>query len=157
METNTTATMETAEAKKSNSFFAGYKNFGSLSTGSKIAHILLPVAVIAIIAVVCIFVFSPNYVDVVKEGKLEAYPDKTVGEAFEAFFEDPSWESFEAENGKQAVNFKGECEYMGENVKCLVQFIIDDDGENFELYTVEVNGEPISEIEILGMLEAIYE
>lgn len=156
-QTTTTALEGVQENKKKKGFFAGYKDFGGLSTGSKIAHILLPVALIGIIVAVILFASSPDYVPVVKDGKLKNYPDKTVGEAFEAFFEEPSWESFEAENGKQAVNFNGKCEYMGEKVNCLVQFIIDDDGESFELYAVEINGDPISEIEILAMLEAIYE
>ncbi len=122
----------------------------------KILTIVLSVVAVAVIAVICVSVFSTDYVSVVKDGALNAYPDVTVGETFEKFFAEPSWETFEAESGERIVEFKGVCEYYGEDADCTIQFEIEDDDETFEIYTIELDGEPLSEIEIAAMIEVIY-
>lgn len=124
----------------------------------KIIGIVIGCVLAAVVAVVVLTgLFSTDYVELVKTGTLKSYPDETIGEAFEDFFSDGEWESFESKKG-MVVQFTGGCTYADEDVECVVQFLIDeDDEEEFELYTVEVEGEPISELEILGMLEAVYE
>ncbi len=124
----------------------------------KIIGIVIGGVLAAIIAVVVlVFLLSPDYVETVKTGTLNAYPDETVGEAFEDFFSDGEWESFESSKG-MVVQFTGGCTYYDEDVECVVQFLIDEENEDeFEIYTVEIEGEPISELEIIGMLEAVYE
>ena len=148
----------TEDAKKGVAkWFSDYKKFGSLSIKDKLSHILVPVVVV--IAVICIFSMfsSDEYVDLVRNGELAAYDDKTVGEAFDNFFADGKWESFEAEDGELVVEFNGVCEYDGEEVDFCMQFEVDEDGEEFEVYAAELDGDSLSNFEILAMLEVIYE
>lgn len=115
------------------------------------------VCAIAIAVVVFVFLSSPDYVETVKTGELKAYPGETIGEAFEDFFSNGEWEEFESSKG-MVVQFTGGCTYYDEEVECVVQFLFTDKDEGeFEVYTVEIDGEPISELEIVGMLDAVYE
>ena len=157
-QTTTTTTLEQPQAEqKPRNFFSDYKHFGSLSTGSKILHILLPVVVLGIIIAIVVSVSSSDYVSIVKDGNFYDYPDKTVGEAFESFFADPSWEYFESTDGKDIVEFNGKCEYYGEEVKCAIQFEVNSDDGTFEVYAAKLDGDLLTQIEINALLAVIFE
>lgn len=146
----------TAPAKKG--ILDGYKNFGSLSTVSKILHIAIPVVAIVVVILILSAIFSTDYVDVVKDGMLyNISDDETVGEAFEDFFANPEWESFETEDGEIIVEFNGECEFYGDEADCCIQFEVDEDGEEFEVVYIDIDGESMNDFEIVSILEAIYE
>ena len=152
-----TATVSaTVPAKKG--ILDGYKNFGSLSTVSKILHIAIPVVAIVVVILILSAIFSTDYVDVVKDGMLYYISDdETVGEAFEDFFANPEWESFETEDGEIIVEFNGECEFYGDEADCCIQFEVDEDGEEFEVVYIDIDGESMNDFEIVSILEAIYE
>ena len=101
---------------------------------------------------------TDEYVLAVTEGTLSDFSDKvTVGEAFEDFFDNPEWKSFEDEDGRIIVEFNGECTWKGEAADCCVQFEIDEDDGTFEVSYAEVDGNAFDEFEIIAMLEVIYE
>lgn len=139
-------------------FIDGYKNFGSLSKNSKILHIAVPAVAVVVLVLVFSLVFSNNYVSMVKEGHLTEFSkSETVGEAFEEFFANPEWKSFESEKGDRIVEFNGECEYFEEDVKVCIQFEIDEDDDSFEIEYADIDGDAMSEIELYALLEAVYE
>ncbi|MBE6901015.1 MAG: hypothetical protein E7478_00915, partial [Ruminococcaceae bacterium] len=86
----------------------------------------------------------------VKSGHLTAYPDKTVGEAFDAFLGSPSWTAFTSEDGMEVVQCEGKCTYEGEEVNMIIQFIVEDGGETFSIYTMAIDGEPINKLLQIG-------
>ncbi|MBD5098632.1 MAG: hypothetical protein HDT35_03620 [Clostridiales bacterium] len=77
----------------------------------------------------------------------------TVGEAFEAFFGDPKWESYKA-GAQEYVDFTGKCTYMGENATMRITFAVFDD--TFNVSNIAVNGIDMSALLWPGFLEAIY-
>lgn len=50
---------------------------------------------------------SGGDVDIVKKGTMHGYATTTVGAAFDASFDDPTWKAFEGEKGKRIVEFSG--------------------------------------------------
>ena len=77
------------------------------------------VGVIAVIAII-IFVVIPwlkgkpdqYYIDIVKSGTFDDYPDYTIGDKFDSFFTNTSWEH-QKENGIDYVIFRGDGKYFG--------------------------------------------
>jgi len=45
--------------------------------------------------------------DLVKDGTFNAYPNTTIGKAFEATFDEPKWEVGESKKGTKYVDFTG--------------------------------------------------
>lgn len=146
------------EAKGAKGFIDGYKNFGSLSTTSKIIHIAVPVVAIIVVALVLSLLFSKDYIGTIKGETLDDFSKTvTIGEAFDEFFEDPEWKTFEAENGRRVVEFNGKCEFYGEKVNCCVQFEFNKDEDYFEIEYMDIDGESLADYEIVEVLEVIYE
>ncbi len=100
---------------------------------------------------------ADEYVVVVTEGELNDFSDMTVGEAFENFFDDPEWKSFEDDKGRIIVEFNGGCTWAGEAADCCIQFEVDEDSEAFEIFYADVDGIEFNNSEIYEMLEVIYE
>ena len=100
---------------------------------------------------------NDKYIQMVKGGTLEAYPQKTVGEAFDGYLGNPKWESGISEDGARFVNITGKIFYYDKETDLLVQFIIDNDElESFSYYACELNGVPQDNFFFLGLLEAVY-
>lgn len=96
--------------------------------------------------------FQGGAVATVKKGHFSAYPNITVGEAFENYFGDTEWKSFKAD-GKKIVEFTGECSVYGEIADAKIQFVIEDD--SFEIYHMSIDGENLSQVEIAAVLTKI--
>ena len=86
-------------------------------------------------------------IDEVKDGTLGGYKSLTVGEAFDNYsqFKSTSWESFETQNGKQVVQFKGDVRIPqrlkdrgSSKAVLIVQFLINDD-DSFALNAMQMN------------------
>lgn len=58
-----------------------------------------------------------EFIQFVKAGHFDVYPEKTVEDAFEEFFGDPSWHYFKAGNGNNIVEFKGLCMVDNKEIK----------------------------------------
>ncbi len=121
--------------------------------------IIIGCVALAVVAVVLMIIFlgggDDEYVKGIKTGVFEEFPEPTIGEAFESFFDDPEWDSFTTEEGLTVVEFNGVCTLDGEEADCCVQFLIAEDG-SFETYYAEINEEALSEEDIVVMYEIIY-
>ena len=126
------------------------------STAKRLLTIVQLMLVLTVALSVCAC-SSALSVATVKSGHLTAYPDKTVGEAFDAFLGSPSWRAFTSDEGLNVVECEGKCTYDGEEVTMLVQFVVDEGLETFSIYTMAINDEPINMLLQLGFLEAVYE
>lgn len=77
----------------------------------------------------------------------------TVGEAFNQFFNDPEWVSYQ-DGAQQMVDFKGGCTYNGEPATMIITFVVNND--TFSVQEIKVEGEPLPEITYDDVLRAIY-
>lgn len=121
-------------------------------------------------AAICIIIFwavnensggnrsnSDKYVQMVKNATLEAYPQKTVGDAFDGYLKNPKWESGVSEDGTRCVNVTGKILYYEKETDITVQFIIENDKTgSFSYNACELNGVPQNDFFVLGLLEDIY-
>ena len=127
------------------------------SKQKKIVPVIL--AVLGIIVAVVFFLSllgGGDPVDKVKGGTLNAYSEQTVGEAFDGFFFDPEWDSYE-DDGETYVKFTGEAEYFGEEVEVKIVFVLNEDSEQFKIDSAKVDGVEMSYYEREMLLDAIYE
>ena len=140
-------------------------NSSSIESGasSKRKSIKLPLIIgTAVVTVITIlFVISScfnddKYVQMIKDSTLTGYPQKTVGQAFDSYLDNPQWESGSSTDGIRYVNVTGELLYKGEKSDILVQFIVDDDEEQFFYQACELNGIPQSDLVYWTLLESIY-
>jgi hypothetical protein len=79
-------------------------------------------------------------VESIKNGTLNFYPSKILGEALDDFMDDIKWESSE-EDGVTYVTVTGGVTYNDEPATALIRYVINDD-ETFGFDAIEVNGEP---------------
>ncbi len=121
-------------------------------------------AVIGVILIVVIIVTSvrpsgggnDKYVQIVKDGTLDAYPQMTVGKAFDDFLDNPKWESGLSDNEERFVNVIGEILYYGNEAEIVVQFIVDEKSGAFQYYACEIDGIPQNDLIVWGLFETIY-
>lgn len=97
----------------------------------------------------------------VKEGSPAAYPDKTYGEAFDAFFGSPSWKYFKAQDDDSdepcdVVEFVGYCTYQDVEVEACLQFTLDVDNGAFETTYLSFNDVPQSMLMLAALIEAAF-
>lgn len=85
---------------------------------------------------------SDYYIDIVKTSTLEAYPQMTVGEAFDNYLENAQWESGTTSDGRVFVNVSGGVIYDGEEAEAVVQFVFEENSDYFRYYALEIDGVP---------------
>jgi|GEM_PF-4303842 len=93
----------------------------------------------------------------VRNGTLEGYPSKTLGEAVDGYLLSPSWEAITADDGNTYVNISGRTSFMDSTVDVLLQYRVDADTGGFELQAFEMNDVPQNMIMYAGLLSAMYE
>lgn len=96
-------------------------------------------------------------VKIVKNGKLNAYPNKTIGDAIDSFFGDSSWSSGVSEKGLKFVDVAGKITYMEKPINAKMQFVLDKNGTQFSVRALEFNDIPQNQLMIEGLLEKIYQ
>lgn len=140
------------------------KNCDGINKGVKqisIKKIVLFVVIIACVVGLFLYKTKSNkdsYIAIVKEGRLQAYSEITIGEAFENFFEESSWDYFEGETAQSKkksdiVEFRGKCIYTGEEKEIQFQFSVQE--EDFYIVYLALDGVPQEETvlnEILGLV-----
>lgn len=115
------------------------------------------VLIIMVVALLKSGVENDKYIQMVKSGTLEAYPQKTVGEAFDGYLGNPKWESGVSEDGTRIVNVTGKILYYDKETDIIVQFIIEnDESESFSYNACELNGIPQNNFFFWGLLESVY-
>lgn len=126
-----------------------------LSVGGGVIALLLIIVIVSM-------VIDNRYIDMVKNGCPEAYPDTTYGEAFADFFFESQWKYFK-EDKEDVVEFKGNWNYTSEDsdeneiVRVKIQFLIDEENEQFEIHTVTLNGKEQSDLIQVSLILAIFE
>lgn len=99
--------------------------------------------------------FGEMYISVVKEGHLADRTDVTIGEAFEAFFDAPTWKGSNSNNGP-TVEFNGsKMMSNGKRAEVCIQFTIDDDA-SFEATYFDIDGQRQQEAVYVGLMEDVY-
>ena len=128
-------------------------NYGTDKRGrkSKKKGIIIAIAVVAVM-ILAFTLLGNNPVSTIKTGKLNQYPEQTIGDAFEGFFGNPEWTSYE-QDGDTYVKFTGECTFYGELVNAKVVFLIDDD--KFSIDRFELEGTDMTYL-LESMLDEIY-
>ena len=96
----------------------------------------------------------------VKNGYFQAYSSDdgypTVGDAFENYFGDTSWEAFTSDDDMDIVEFNGTFMYYNDETDCCLQFQTYEDG-TFDIYAVEFNGIPQDKLTISVLLDDIMD
>lgn len=85
---------------------------------------------------------SDKYIDMVKKGTNDNYPNTTYEEAFDEFFANPEWSHFTSEDGEEIIEFTGKFTYMEAEADALFQFMLDLDEGTFSLEYFAINDEP---------------
>lgn len=98
-----------------------------------------------------------KYIQMVKNGTLDAYPQMTVGEAFDGYLDNPKWESGLSEDKQRFVNVKGGILYAEKEAEIAVQFFVNEKDKSFQYYACEVNGQPQNDAVVSELFETIYE
>jgi hypothetical protein len=100
---------------------------------------------------------SDKLIDLVRNGTLNNYPHKTVGEAFDGYLSNAKWEAGVSEDGQTFVNVSGGILVLGQKSEIRVQFIVDVDKGTFQYNACEINGVQQSDLIFWGLLENVYE
>lgn len=129
----------------------------------RLSRMKLLLAVISIltgmvmIAIVFVFGMGNAYVNMVTGGSPELYPDITYGEAFDAFFDDCEWKYFASTDGKDVVEFHGDCLYGDEKATIVMQFVVNMDAGTFEVYAASIDGEEQAPLVYSALLLKVFE
>jgi hypothetical protein len=85
--------------------------------------------------------FQDRYVTLVKNGRLEGCPHRTVGDMTSGFLTRPRWRSLVADDGNRYVNCRGGLTFKDAPAIAELQFAILGQS-NFQLRSLEINGVP---------------
>lgn len=119
--------------------------------------IVLVAIAVGITAVSLLIPRDSQYINAVKNGYPNAYPDQTYGEAFESFFENPEWTYFKSTDGLDIVGFSGDYQNSFSETPVTFQFTLSEDGDTMEVTYCELNGEPQSQLALAIMIAAVFE
>lgn len=113
-----------------------------------------------------------SHVLAVKNGHPQDYPDKSYGDAFDAFFSYPTWKYFKGtkegpdedgdgkpdykEEEADIVEFTGHCTYLDSEVKALIQFTLSKENDTFEATYLSFNDVSQNMLMLYGILEAAF-
>ena len=95
-------------------------------------------------------------VQMVRNGTMDLNPKVPVGPAFDQFFTNGKWESFEAEDKSQVVEFNGKCTWEDEPAKAIIQFILHNN-KSFELGHVGINGVSLNRFASLAVVGKVLD
>ncbi len=98
---------------------------------------------------------DPSTVMAVKSGTLYAYPDKTIEQMVDNYFENPKYQAIVANDGNTYVNISGEIMYDSRPVNVVLQFRYYKDN-SFELQALEFNGVSQDLTTYNSLMDAMY-
>jgi len=84
------------------------------------------------------------------------FKSKTIGEAFNNFFESPKWKGFVSNKGDKIAEFSGKAEWFGNKVVVEFQFSINSD-DSFVVKYFGMDGESAPQVIGEGLIEKIFE
>ena len=124
---------------------------------SKKIELAIDIVILVVVIIISASGGNDKYVQMVKNGTLEAYPQIEVGKAFDGYLKNPKWESGLSEDNTRFVNVTGEILYYDKEVEIVVQFIVNEKDETFQYNACEMNGVPQNNFVFWALLENIYE
>ncbi len=95
-------------------------------------------------------------VELVKNGHLAGYNDKTVGEAVDGFLGNAEWESGRNQSDETMVNVQGSIMYMDWKADCLIQFKVDEEAAVLKIYAFEIDGEGQDQMVIAVLVKEMF-
>lgn len=145
---------------------AKYKKMAETKYKSMTRHLLfrkisLPILIIIMTILGTMAVKSGNFDDMVRSkgislGTLDGRSSLVnIGEAFEKFFSDVSWTSYD-QGAQEYIDFKGTCMFGDTTTQVIITFVTLPENR-FKITKVLANGEEILEVEKDLLLNAIYE
>ena len=111
----------------------------------------------AIIIFGFLFYFQYQAVQEVRQGSPTNYPDFTLEEAFDAFFENPKWSYGEDCGDYQIIYFSGDCLYREQEVTANLEIWSYDSTDKFSIQSLDFNGVPQSDEMLNLLLTTVYE
>lgn len=97
-----------------------------------------------------------KYVLMVKNGHRENNPDLTYDKAFSSFFGTPRWKYFKGNEGKNVVEFTGDCTYQDAAVKARIQFVVDEKQGTFEATYLALNEVPQNKLILASLIAKAF-
>ena len=98
------------------------------------------------------------YIQGIQNSTINGY-SCTYKQAFDNYFSYPTWKRFTSTDGRDIVEFTGECTYMGEPVKAKLQFEITNKQEdgyfNFEPVALALNDVNQSYFMVAALIESV--
>lgn len=144
----------------------GTENITAAETQTSSKNKSKKIVIIGIAVVILAFFFfvfgSGDAVSDLKDSTLPSYSeDVTIGEAFENYFSEPSWSSYETDDSDVVV-FNGYFdEESGDRIKITIEMTMNDDSLKWEevvLYNTNSGDTTyLNDLELEGLLNAIYE
>lgn len=123
-------------------------------------------AVVGILLIVLVFAPSSGnsgneYIEAVKNATLPAYPQATVGEAFDNYLYKPEWETYLSDDKKRFVNVIGQITMDEKEANLKVQFLVEDETSEKNKVLVsynacEIDGVAQSEFAAFALFDTIY-
>ena len=111
-------------------------------------------ALVLILMATCFASCNSGYIDTVKYGSPNDYPDSEWGEQLDLLCSDGEWTEFESDDGQNIVEYNGT--YASEGTLCL-QFEILEDDNSFEICYMDIDGEECSTYEIVEFVTLLFE
>ena len=111
----------------------------------------------AIIIFGFLFYFQYQAVQEVRQSSPTNYPDFTLEEAFDAFFENPKWSYGEDCGDYQIIYFSGDCLYREQEVTANLEIRSYDSTGQSTIYSLDFNGVPQSDEMLNLLLTTVYE
>lgn len=97
-----------------------------------------------------------EHIEAVKNAYPENFPQCMYGKAFEEFFRSPEWKYFESTDGRDVVEFGGECMYAGAQTKVRLQLVVNMEDSTVTPAAMYYNGTPQPMNVITSSLENIF-
>lgn len=118
------------------------------------------VGFVAIVVVIFAFVIHQNdkkYIEFVKQGSPNYYPNITYEKAFNNYFGNCEWSYFVSEDDEDIVEFNGNCTYRNKDAKIKIQFIVDYKNKTFWPNAIAINGTEQGPEDIFTIIEMVFE
>lgn len=100
---------------------------------------------------------TDDIVNIVKDGHFNSYNSYSVGTAFDSFFQSPKWTYFKSTDGRDIVEFTGQCDFNNVLVNILFQFNVNTSDRSFQLIYSGKNGIYLEDYLLKGLLDKIFE
>ena len=99
---------------------------------------------------------NDKYVQMVRNGYPSSHPSVSYEQAFTTFFGSPQWKHFKAEDGREVVEFTGDCTYQDAPVKARIQFVVNEQQGTFETAYLAFNEVPQNKLILAALIEKAF-